>query len=79
MAPLQFINHINVPSWTKMRDYHLTKNVRDCIGTEIYKPFRLRMKFGEIFWGDIKIDVLKGGGGYKQKGHDYTIFPLSNS
>ena len=39
----------------------------------------LRLKFGEIFWGEIKIDALKGGGGYKQKGNDCTIFSPSNS
>ena len=32
------------------------------------------MKFGEIFWCDVKIDALKRGGGCKQKGNDYTIF-----
>ena len=26
------------------------------------------MKYGEIFWGEVKIDTLKGGGGCKQKG-----------
>ena len=31
----------------------------------------------EIFWGDVKINALKGG--CKQNGNDYTIFPLSNS
>ena len=31
------------------------------------------MKFCEIFWGEVKIDVLKGGGGYKQKGNHFTI------
>ena len=25
------------------------------------------MKFGEIFWGEVKIDALKGGGGYKKR------------
>ena len=39
----------------------------------------LQMKFSEIFWGEVKIDVSKGGGGYKQKGNDYTFFSLSNS
>ena len=39
----------------------------------------LHMKFGEIFWGEVKIDASKGGEGYKQKGNDYTIFSLSNS
>ena len=38
-----------------------------------------QMKFGEIFWGDVKIDVSKGGGGCKQKGNDYTILSPSNS
>ena len=37
------------------------------------------MKFGEIFFGDVKIDALKGGRAYKQKGNDYTFFSLSNS
>ena len=37
------------------------------------------MKFGELFWGEVKIDASKGGGGYKQKGNDYTIFSPSNS
>ena len=23
----------------------------------------VQMKFGEIFWGEVKIDALKGGGG----------------
>ena len=32
------------------------------------------MKFGEIFWGEVKIDALKGGGGYKPKGNDNPIF-----
>ena len=39
----------------------------------------LQMKFCEIFWGEVKIDALKFGGGHKQKGNDYTIFSLSNS
>ena len=34
------------------------------------------MKFGEIFWCEVKIDALKGGKGFKQKGNDYTIFSL---
>ena len=34
---------------------------------------------GEIFWGDVQIDALKGGGVCKQKGNNYTIFSLSNS
>ena len=37
------------------------------------------MKFGENFLGEVKIDALKGVGGCKQKGNDYTIFSLSNS
>ena len=37
------------------------------------------MKFGKIFWGKMKNDLSKGGGGYKQKGNDYTIFSPSNS
>ena len=40
---------------------------------------RLQMKFGEIFWGEVKIDALKGGVRYKQKGNDKTIFSPSNS
>ena len=36
-------------------------------------------KFGGLFWGKVKIDALKVGGGYKQKGNDNTIFSLSNS
>ena len=43
------------------------------------KGFWLQMKFGEIFWVEVKIDTLKAGGGCKQKGNDYTIFSLSNS
>ena len=31
------------------------------------------MKFDEIFWGEVKIDELKGGRGCKQKGNDYTF------
>ena len=31
------------------------------------------MKFGEIFWGEVKIDALKWGEGYKQKGNDNSI------
>ena len=45
----------------------------------LLKGIWLQMKFGEIFFGDVKIDALKGGRGYKQKGNDYTIFSLSNS
>ena len=26
------------------------------------KGIWLQMKFGEIFWGNVKIDALKGGG-----------------
>ena len=37
------------------------------------------MKFGEIFWDEVKIDAFKGGGGCKQKGNDYTIFSPSNN
>ena len=36
----------------------------------------LQTKFGEIFWGEVKIGALKGGGGYKQKGNNYAIFPV---
>ena len=43
------------------------------------KGIWLQIKFGEIFWGEVKIDALKGGGGYKQKGNDYIIFSPSNS
>ena len=43
------------------------------------KGIGLQMKFGELFWGEVKIDVLKWGGGYQQKRNDYTIFTLSNS
>ena len=39
----------------------------------------LQMKFGEIFWGEVKIDALKEEGECKQKGNDYTIFSISNS
>ena len=45
----------------------------------ILKGIWFEVKFGEIFFGDVKIDTLKGGRGYKQKGNDYTIFSLSNS
>ena len=45
----------------------------------VLKGIRLQMKYGEIFWGEVKIHALKGGGGCKQKGNDYTIFSLSNS
>ena len=38
-----------------------------------------QMKLGEIYWGEVKIDALKGGGVRKQKGNDYIIFSLSNS
>ena len=38
-----------------------------------------QMKFGVIFWSEVKIDAWKGGGGCQQKGNDYTIFWLSNS
>ena len=31
------------------------------------------MKFGEIFWGEEKIDALKEEGGHKQKGNDNSI------
>ena len=37
------------------------------------------MKFGEIFWDDVQIDALKGGGVCKQKGNNNTILWLSNS
>ena len=39
----------------------------------------LQMKFDEIFWGEVKIDALKGGGGYTQKVNDNTIFSQSKS
>ena len=41
------------------------------------------MKFGEIFWGEVKIDALKGGGGNllflggggcKPKGNNIILF-----
>ena len=35
------------------------------------------MTFGEIFWGEVNIDALKGGRGYKQKGNEYSIFSPS--
>ena len=28
------------------------------------------MKFGEIFWSEMKIETLKGGGGCKHKGNN---------
>ena len=31
------------------------------------KEIWLQIKFGEIFWGEVEIDALKGGGGCKQK------------
>ena len=34
----------------------------------------LQMKFGEICWGEVKNDALKGGWRHKQKKNDYTIF-----
>ena len=43
------------------------------------KGIRLQMKFGEIFWGEVEINALKGGGLYKQKGNDYTFSLPSNS
>ena len=43
------------------------------------KGIWLQMKFGEIFWGDVKIDALKGEGVQNQKGNDYTNFLVSNS
>ena len=38
------------------------------------KVIWLQMKFGEIFWSESKMDALKGGEGYKQKGNSATIF-----
>ena len=32
------------------------------------------MKFGEVFWGEVKIDALKGGGGVKAKGKRLYYF-----
>ena len=43
------------------------------------KGIWLQMKFGGIFLGEVKINVSKGGGGYKQNGNGYTIFSTSNS
>ena len=39
----------------------------------------LQMQFGEIISGEPKIDALKRGGGYKQKGNGSTIASLSSS
>ena len=39
----------------------------------------LQMKFNDIFWGEVKIDALKGGEEYKQKRNENTIFSSSNS
>ena len=36
------------------------------------------MKFGEIFWGEVKIDALKGGGGGKQRETIIPFFSLPN-
>ena len=41
------------------------------------KGIWLQMKFGEIFWVEVKIDALKGGYVYKQKGNVYTILSPS--
>ena len=43
------------------------------------KGIWLQMKLGETFWGEVKIDTLKGGGGNKEKGNDTSIFSPSNS
>ena len=43
------------------------------------KGIWLQMKFGDIFWGEVKINALKGGGGYKQMGNDNAILSPSNS
>ena len=43
------------------------------------KGYLVANEFGDTFWGELKTDALKGGGGCKQKGKDYTIFSLSNS
>ena len=43
------------------------------------KDMWLQMKFVEKVSGEVKIDASKGGGGYKLKGNDYTIFSPSNS
>ena len=32
------------------------------------------MKFGEIYWGEVKIDAFKGGGGCKPKGNNIILF-----
>ena len=37
------------------------------------------MKFDEMFWGELKIEALKGERGCKRKENDYTIFSPSNS
>ena len=42
----------------------------------MFKGIWLQLKFGEIFWVEVKIDVLKGEGA---KGNDYTIFSPSNN
>ena len=34
----------------------------------------MQIKFDEIFWGKVMIDILKGGGGYKKKGNDILFF-----
>ena len=43
------------------------------------KDMWLQMKFGEKVSGEVKIDASKGGGGYKLKGNDCTIFSPSDS
>ena len=45
----------------------------------MFKGIWLEMKFAKLFWGYVKINVSKGGGGYKEKRNDNTIFSLSNS
>ena len=42
------------------------------------KGIWLQMKFGDLFWAEVKIDASKEGGGYKQKGNDVSIFLPSN-
>ena len=44
------------------------------------KEICLQIKFGEIFWGAWGENwCIKRGGGYKQKGNDYTFLLPSNS
>ena len=53
--------------------YHVIANLYPHKGNLIANEFR------EIVWGLVNIVALKGWGGCKQKGNDYTIFSLSNS